>query len=39
MLRVDDSTWRMISAAVDGQKRIISSFLWQYFSSTQYRNE
>ena len=37
---VDDSTWRMISAAADGQKRTISSFLefavLQYLSSAQY---
>lgn len=39
-MRVDDSTWRMISAAADGQKRTISSFLefavLQYLSSAQY---
>ena len=39
-MRVDDSTWRMISAAADGQKRTISSFLefavLQYLSSSQY---
>ena len=39
-MRIDDSTWRMISAAADGQKRTISSFLefavLQYLSSSQY---
>lgn len=39
-MRVDNSTWRMISAAADGQKRTISSFLefavLQYLSSSQY---
>jgi len=39
-MRVDNSTWRMISAAADGQKRTISSFLefavLQYLSSAQY---
>ncbi len=39
-MRVDDSTWRMISAAADGQRRTISSFLefavLQYLSSAQY---
>lgn len=39
-MRIDDSTWRMISAAADGQKRTISSFLefavLQYLSSAQY---
>jgi predicted transcriptional regulator len=39
-MRVDDSTWRMISAAADGQKRTISNFLefavLQYLSSVQY---
>lgn len=39
-MRVEDSTWRMISAAADGQKRTISSFLefavLQYLSSAQY---
>jgi uncharacterized protein (DUF1778 family) len=39
-MRVDDSTWRMISAAADGQKRTISNFLefavLQYLSSAQY---
>ncbi len=37
---IDDSTWRMISAAADGQRRTISSFLefavLQYLSSAQY---
>jgi predicted transcriptional regulator len=39
-MRVDDSTWRIISAAADGQKRTISNFLefavLQYLSSAQY---
>jgi len=39
-MRVDDATWRMISAAADGQKRTISNFLefavLQYLSSAQY---
>ena len=41
-MRVDDATWRMISAAADGQRRTISSFLefavLQYLSSAQYVN-
>jgi hypothetical protein len=39
-MRVDDSTWQIISAAADGQKRTISNFLefavLQYLSSAQY---
>jgi predicted transcriptional regulator len=39
-MRVDDSTWRMISAAAEGQRRTISNFLefavLQYLSSAQY---
>jgi hypothetical protein len=42
-MRVDDSTWRMISAEVDGQKRTISSFLefavLQYLSSAPVRGQ
>lgn len=39
---IKDSTWRMISAAADEQRRTISSFLefavLQYLSSAQYVN-
>ena len=39
-MRVDDSTWQMISAAAEGQRRTISNFLefavLQYLSSSQY---
>ena len=39
-MRVDDATWRMISAAAAGQKRTVSNFLefavLQYLSSAQY---
>jgi uncharacterized protein (DUF1778 family) len=39
-MRVDESTWQIISAAADGQKRTISNFLefavLQYLSSAQY---
>jgi predicted transcriptional regulator len=39
-MRVDDITWRMISAAAEGQRRSLSNFLefavLQYLSSVQY---